>query len=62
MKKAFDAVSWMRRRRTEIDEEDTGLTWAQKREKTHEQVLRDPILSELSKKTVAPVRVGRKRY
>ena len=62
MKKAFDAVSWMRQRRTEIDEEDTGLTWAQKREKTHEQVLRDPILSELTKKTVAPVRVGRKRH
>ena len=61
MKKAFDAVSWMRQRRTEIDEEDAALTWAEKREKTHEQVLRDPILSQLSKKTVGPARVGRKR-
>ncbi len=61
MKKAFDAVSWMRQRRTEIDEEDAPLTWTEKREKTHEQVLRDPILSQLSEKTVAPARVGRKR-
>ena len=61
MKKAFDAVSWMRQRRTEIDEEDAALTWAEKREKTHEQVLQDPILSRLSEKTVGPARVGCKR-
>jgi hypothetical protein len=54
MKRAFDAVSWMRQRRTQIDEEDATLTWAQKREKTHEQVLQDPILSQLSEKTPAP--------
>ncbi len=60
MKKAFDAVSWMRQRRTQIDEEDATLTWAEKRQKTHEQVLRDPILSQLSKRTRAPARVDRK--
>ncbi len=59
MKKAFDAVSWMRQRRTQIDEEDATLTWVQKREKTHEQVLEDPILSRLSQKTPAPDKAGR---
>ena len=34
MKKAFDAVAWMRRRRTEIDEEDEGLTWEERSRKT----------------------------
>ena len=60
MKKAFDAVSWMRQRRTQIDEEDATLTWVQKRDKTHEQVLQDPVLSRLSKKQIAPGRVGRR--
>lgn len=60
MKKAFDAVSWMRQRRTQIDEEDAALTWTQKRKKTHEQVLQDPILSRLAKKTPAPEKAGRR--
>jgi len=47
MKKTFDAVQWMRRRREEIDEEDQGLSWEEKRRKTHEIVLRDPILAPL---------------
>jgi hypothetical protein len=59
MKKVFDAVSWMRQRRTQIDEEDATLTWVQKREKTHEQVLEDPILSRLSQETPAPDKAGR---
>jgi len=54
MKKTFDAVSWMRRRRTQIDEEDAPLTWAQKREKTREQVLRDPVLARLCVEIVVP--------
>lgn len=55
MKKAFDAVAWMRRRRTQIDEEeDRGLTWTQKRQKTHEEVLQDPVLGQLCSETVVP--------
>jgi hypothetical protein len=55
MKKAFDAVAWMRRRRTQIDEEeDRGLTWTQKRQKTHEEVLQDPVLGRLCSETVVP--------
>jgi hypothetical protein len=61
MKKAFDAVSWMRQRRAQIDDEDASLTWMQKRERTHDQVLQDPILARLSKETIASDKVGRKR-
>ena len=52
MKKVFDTVAWMRHRRAQIDEEDAGLTWAQKRQKTREQVLQDPVLSQLCGETV----------
>jgi len=58
MKKAFDAVAWMRHRRVQIDEEDAGLTWIEKRRKTREQVLQDPVLSQLGGETVAH---GRRR-
>ncbi len=61
MKKAFDAVSWMRQRRVQIDNEDANLTWVQKREKTHDQVRQDPILSRLSEETVIPDRTARRR-
>ncbi|HPO16621.1 MAG TPA: hypothetical protein PLI09_24505 [Candidatus Hydrogenedentes bacterium] len=50
MKKTFDAVAWMRRRREEIDLEDQGLTWEDKRQKTHNIVLRDPLLAPFSSK------------
>ena len=52
--------SWMRQRRTEIDEEDAADVGG-KREKAHEEVLQDPILSQLSEKTVGSARIGRKR-
>lgn len=52
MKKTFDAVAWMRQRRTQIDEQDAALTWTQKRERTHEEVLRDPLLARLCAQTV----------
>ena len=54
MKKRFDTVAWMRQRRTQIDEEDGALTWAQKRQRTHEQVLQDPVLARLGGEVVAP--------
>ena len=47
MKKTFDAVEWMRRRRTEIDAEDRGLSWEDKRRKTHDVVMQDPLLAPL---------------
>lgn len=54
MNKVFDTVAWMRRRRTQIDEEDGLLTWAQKRQRTHEEVLRDPLLAPLCAETAVP--------
>ncbi|MCL6548811.1 MAG: hypothetical protein K6T30_07860 [Alicyclobacillus sp.] len=57
MEKAFDAVQWMRKRRAEIDEEDRGLTWSEKRQKTHEIVMRDPLLALLCKRIMTPEQV-----
>ena len=47
MEKSFDAVEWMRRRREEIDAEDEGLTWAERREKTRAVVEGDPLFKRL---------------
>ena len=58
MKKTFDAVAWMRQRRTQIDEQDAALTWTQKRQRTHEEVLRDPLLARLCTQTVLPEKAG----
>lgn len=60
MKKRFDAVAWMRQRRAQIDEEDAALTWEQKRQRTHEQALWDPLLAPLCAETVIPEKVGSK--
>jgi hypothetical protein len=60
MNKTFDAVAWMRQRRTQIDEEDGRLTWAQKRKKTHDEVLRDPLLAPLCAQTAAPEKAAPK--
>jgi hypothetical protein len=43
MDKPFDAVQWMRTRRAQIDEEDGGLSWAERSRKTAELVRRDPL-------------------
>ena len=47
MKKIFDAVDWMRKRRTEIDEEDQGLSWEAKRKKTRHILEGDPLWLKL---------------
>ena len=41
MKKTFDAVAWMRKRREEIDKEDQGLSWEEKHEKTRKFLEKD---------------------
>ena len=43
MKKTFDAVAWMRKRRAEIDKEDEGLSWKEKDEKTRRLLKADPL-------------------
>ena len=55
MKKSFDAVAWMRRRREEIDEEDNELSWAQKKEKTKKLLENDPLWKKLKDRLVEPI-------
>jgi hypothetical protein len=55
MKKGFDAVAWMRQRRAEIDREDEGLSWQEKREKTRRLLAHDPLWLRLKQRVVGPV-------
>jgi hypothetical protein len=43
MSEPFHAVAFMRRRREEIDSEDAGLTWEEKRIKTRDVLHGDPL-------------------
>ncbi len=52
MKNNFDAVAWMRKRRTEIDEEDQRLSWEEKRKKTRSVLERDPLWLKLKNRVV----------
>ena len=52
MKKGFDAVAWMRQRRAEIDREDEGLSWQEKREKTLRLLAHDPLWLRLKQRVV----------
>ncbi len=54
MKKEFDAVAWMRSRRAKIDEEDQGLSWEEKREKTRRLLKDDPLWRRLKSRVVEP--------
>ena len=54
MKTSFDGVAWMRERRAKIDEEDRGLSWAEKREKTRRLLEADPLWLRLRTRAVEP--------
>ena len=54
MKTRFDAVAWMRARRAKIDEEDQGLSWAEKHEKTRRLLETDPLWRRLRDRCVEP--------
>ncbi len=69
MSKHFDAVAWMRGRREKIDEEDQGLSWEEKREKTRRLLEADPLWVRLKERAVEPstapprgVRESRSKY
>lgn len=57
MKKTFDAVTWMRKRRAEIDDEDQGLSWEEKCQKTRDLLEKDSLWLKLKKRLVEPVEV-----
>ncbi|MFH0793115.1 MAG: hypothetical protein V2A74_03690 [bacterium] len=46
-KKSFDAVAFMRKRREEIDVEDQGQSWVEKRKRTRRIIEKDPIWQRL---------------
>ncbi len=58
MKKNFNAVAWMRKRRMEIDEEDQGLSWVEKRKKTRELLEGDPLWRRLKSRLVIPASIS----
>jgi len=58
VEKIFDAVDWMRKRRTEIDEEDQGLSWEEKREKTRHILEGDPLWLKLKNQLVEPTSIS----
>ena len=60
MKKTFDAVAWMRKRRIEIDEEDKGLSWEEKREKTRRLLEQDPLWLRLKGRLIEPTKFSSK--
>lgn len=47
MKKDFDAVAFMRKRREEIDAEDAALTWEERSAKTRALLEDDPLWQRL---------------
>jgi hypothetical protein len=57
VKKTFDAVAWMRKRREEIDKEDEGLSWEEKHKKTQKLLEKDPLWQSLRKRLVEPTSV-----
>jgi hypothetical protein len=54
VKTSFDAVAWMRARRAKIDEEDQGLSWAKKHEKTRRLLEADSLWRQLRDRSVEP--------
>jgi hypothetical protein len=60
VKKAFDAVAWMRKRRIEIDEEDKGLSCEEKREKTRKLLEQDPLWLRLKGRLIEPTKFSAK--
>jgi hypothetical protein len=52
MSKRFDAVEFMRRRREEIDREDSGLSWEEKSRRTLERLQGDPLWERLKDRVV----------
>lgn len=58
MRKTFDSVAWMRRRRTQIDEEDRGLSWKEKHRKTRKAIENDPLWQRLKARLIEPTSIS----
>ena len=53
MDKTFDAVAFMRQRREQIDAEDAGLTWEERKAKTRAMIEDDPLWQRLKNRVRA---------
>lgn len=60
MKNEYKTVEWMRARRRQIDEEDQGLSWDEKRARAHEAVMQDPVFNLMIKRVHVPPVAGTK--
>ncbi len=58
--KPFDSVAFMRKRREEIDREDDGLSWEEKRRRTLESLEGDPLWERVKdqRNSDTPARIG----
>lgn len=54
MKKTFDAVAFMRRRREELSREYEGLSWDEQECKIREALKDDPLYQRLKHRVVQP--------
>ena len=50
----FDAVTWVRKRREEMDWEDSGLSCEERRARTRALLRQDPLWRHLKGRIVAP--------
>lgn len=55
MKKTFESVAWMRNRRINIDEEEQGLSWEEKGQKTRQLLENDPLWLKLKSRIIEPI-------
>jgi hypothetical protein len=54
MKKKFDAVGWMRKRRIEIDRQTEGMSWEQRAREIRKSLQGDPLWERLRGRTTVP--------
>ncbi len=59
MRKDFDAVAFMRQRRAEIDQEDDGLTWEERRAKTRTILENEPLWQRFKSRVTGSARQDR---
>ena len=51
MKKTFDAVGWMRKRRIEIDRETESLSWEERSQYINNSLRGDPLWARIKDRT-----------
>ncbi|MCA9439889.1 MAG: hypothetical protein KC964_03715 [Candidatus Omnitrophica bacterium] len=55
--KPFDSVTFMRKRREEIDREDDGLSWEEKSRRTLDSLEGNPVWERIKERRMSGLRV-----